>query len=98
MVELTLELLRSELDQALDKGLEPVRSELAFIRARVTMVGSAVDVLQRDFRMIKAALNDMAKTSVTSGVMLCTKSCNASCTGRTSLKRACSCWRSASRK
>jgi hypothetical protein len=67
MVELTLELLRSELDQALDKGLEPVRSELAFIRARVTMVGSAVDVLQRDFRMIKAALNDIAKTSVTSG-------------------------------
>ena len=63
MTELTLETLRSELAIA----LEPVRSELAFIRARLTLVGGAIDVLQRDVRMVKAAVNDIAKTNVTSG-------------------------------
>jgi hypothetical protein len=59
MTELTLELLRDE--------LEPIHSELAFIRARLVVMGGAIDVLQRDVRMTRAAVNDLAKTNITSG-------------------------------
>jgi hypothetical protein len=63
LTELTLETLRSELATA----LQPIASELAFIRARLMIMGGAIDVLQRDVRMVKAAVNDLAKTNITSG-------------------------------
>jgi hypothetical protein len=58
MSDLTLEMLRAE--------LKPIRSELAFISARLVVMGGAIDVLQRDVRMTRAAVNDFAKTNVTS--------------------------------
>jgi hypothetical protein len=63
MTELTLEILRGELVTA----LEPIRSELTFIRARLVIMGGAIDVLQRDVRMVKSAVNDLAKTNITAG-------------------------------
>jgi hypothetical protein len=53
------EILRSE--------LKPVLSELAFIRARLVIIGGAIDVLQLDVRMVKSAVNDLAKTNITAG-------------------------------
>jgi hypothetical protein len=55
MTELTLEILRGE--------LAPVRSELTFIRAQLVIMRGAIDMLQRDVRVVKAAVNDLAKTN-----------------------------------
>ena len=53
-----------------DITLEDVRAELAPIRARVDglpLIGEAIAVLQRDVRMVRAAINDMGKTNITAG-------------------------------
>jgi len=50
--------------------LEDLKSELAPVRAvleGIPLIHRALAVLQRDSRMIRAAVNDMARTNLTSG-------------------------------
>jgi hypothetical protein len=59
MTETTLEAFR----EILRAELAPIRDELAVVRARVDgipLLWSAVDAVQRDMRMLRAAINDMA--------------------------------------
>jgi hypothetical protein len=66
MTEITLEALR----EILRAELAPIRDELAVVRARVDgipLIWSAVDAVQRDMRMLRAAINDMARTNITAG-------------------------------
>jgi prefoldin subunit 5 len=60
--ELTLEMLQAE--------LAPLRAALATIQARVDglpLMGSAIDALRHDNRMLRAAINDMARVNITAG-------------------------------
>jgi len=53
----------AELDQRLG-------ARLAAIEARVSglpLIGEAITVLQREVRLIRAAINDMARTNITAG-------------------------------
>lgn len=50
--------------------LETLRAELAPLHARVDglpLLGSAIAALQRDVRMLRAAINDMARVNITAG-------------------------------
>jgi hypothetical protein len=56
MSELTLEMLRAE--------LAPIWADLTRIAARVDgipVLATAITTLQRDMRMLRAAVNDLAK-------------------------------------
>jgi hypothetical protein len=47
-----------------------LRAELAPIRARVDglpLIGEAISTLQHDMRLIRAAVNDLARTNITAG-------------------------------
>lgn len=62
MADLTIETLRAE--------IAPVREEIAQIRARVDglpLIGAAIDTLRQDVRMLRAAINDMARVNITAG-------------------------------
>jgi hypothetical protein len=53
-----------------DLTLETLRSELAPIRARLDglpLLGEAISTLQRDMRLLRAAVNDIARTNITAG-------------------------------
>lgn len=73
MVELTLETLNS----ALDAALAPLRAEVANVKGEVTVIrtqvsglpimSNSIHELRQDMRMVRAAINDMAKTDITSG-------------------------------
>jgi hypothetical protein len=59
-----------ELTEILRRELAPIRAELATVRARVDglpVIGEAISVLQRDVRMLRAAVNDMARVNITAG-------------------------------
>lgn len=52
------------------KRIELIISELAIIRARVDglpLIGEAIETLRRDSRLLRAAINDMARTNITAG-------------------------------
>lgn len=66
MTELTLETLRSELDP-LNTKIDAMADDIKAMRAQLTIIGKAIEVLQRDNRMAKAAVNDFARTNVTTG-------------------------------
>jgi hypothetical protein len=62
MTELTLETLRAE--------LAPLRAQLDAMAPHVDgvpLIGAAIETLRHDFRMMRAALNDMARVNVTAG-------------------------------
>lgn len=59
MSEITLELLRAELD--------PIRADVIFIRNQSTLLGQAIGTLHRDVRLLKSAVNDLARENVTPG-------------------------------
>jgi hypothetical protein len=62
MTDLTLELLRAE--------LAPIHDRLNKVEAYVNgvpVIGEAIAVLQRDVRLMRAAINDMGKTNITAG-------------------------------
>ena len=73
MPELTLEDVQREMRAgfaALKAELTDVKSEIALVRARVDglpLIGSAIEVLQRDHRLLRAAVNDLARTDITAG-------------------------------
>jgi prefoldin subunit 5 len=49
---------------------EELRAEFAAIRARVDglpLIGAAIETLRHDLRLVRAAINDMARTNVTAG-------------------------------
>ena len=50
--------------------LAAVRAEIATVRIRtdgLPLLGSAIDALQRDVRLVRAAINDMGRTNITAG-------------------------------
>ena len=56
MTELTLEILRAE--------LAPIQTRLGTIEARVaglSLIGAAIETLRQDVRMLRTAINDMAR-------------------------------------
>jgi hypothetical protein len=77
MTELTIETLHGELETLRIALVDHVRSEVAgvcsevaMVRARVDglpIIGNAIDVLQRAMRMLRAAINDLARTNITAG-------------------------------
>ena len=76
MTELPLELLRTELApmhtklDALESAVATVESTLASVRpniAGVPMIQRAVSVIRQEQRLLKAAINDVARTQMTAG-------------------------------
>ena len=73
MPEPTLEDLQREMRAGfaeLRSELADVKSELAVVSARVIglpLIGNAIDVLQRDNRLLRAAINDLSRTNITAG-------------------------------
>lgn len=66
MPDLTLEALQVELRSQ----LAPIREELARIHIYVNgipVLGEAISLLQRDVRLMRAAINDMGRTNITAG-------------------------------
>ena len=62
MTELTLEILRAE--------LAPIHTRLGTIEARVAglpLIGAAIETLRQDVRMLRTAINDMARVNITAG-------------------------------
>ena len=56
--------------QDLREALALIIARLDSIDARVAglpLIGNAIDVLQRDMRMVRAAINDMGRTNITAG-------------------------------
>jgi hypothetical protein len=50
--------------------LHELRQELAVVRAHtdgIPLLGSAIGVIRRDVRLVRAAVNDIGKTSITAG-------------------------------
>src|SRR5436190_24085405 len=50
--------------------LSPIAGRLDAIEARVNglpLVGEAISILQRDVRLVRAAINDMGRTNITAG-------------------------------
>lgn len=50
-----------------------LRDEISAIRAHVSsipLLGNAIAVLQRDVRLVRAAINDMGRTNITAGEVL----------------------------
>jgi len=75
-MSLTLEDLREELAplvtrlDGVDARLDSIETRVGHIEAYTNglpVIGEAVFVLQRDTRLIRAAINDMGKTNITSG-------------------------------
>src|SRR5215203_4356224 len=69
MTELTLEMLRAELAPMHTK-LDALESTLASVRpniAGIPMIQRAVSVIQQEQRLLKAAINDVARSQMTSG-------------------------------
>jgi hypothetical protein len=59
-----------ELRAILRAELVPIAARLDAIEARVSglpLIGSAIEVLRRDTRPLKAAINDMGRTNITAG-------------------------------
>lgn len=59
-----------ELLEAIRAELTPIRARLDAIDARVNglpLIGEAIAVLQRDVRLLRAAVNDMGRTNITAG-------------------------------
>jgi prefoldin subunit 5 len=57
-------------DEELRAEFTAVRAELAYIRSRVDglpLIGAAVETLRHDLRLVRAAINDMARTNITAG-------------------------------
>src|SRR5438093_11471358 len=69
--------LRAELRAELAESRGELRAELAAVHAeiaavrirtdRLPLLGSAIDALQRDVRLVRAAINDMGRTNITAG-------------------------------
>jgi hypothetical protein len=60
------EILRAELTPV-RADIKTIRADIAFVKARLTVMGEAIDVLQRDVRMTRAAINEFAKTNISTG-------------------------------
>jgi prefoldin subunit 5 len=61
--------LRAEL-APIKAQLDGLRQELATVRAHtdgIPLLGSAIEIIRRDVRLLKAAVNDIGKTNITSG-------------------------------
>jgi ubiquinone biosynthesis protein UbiJ len=54
----------------LSERVDRIGSELVTVRVRVDglpIIGNSIDVVQRDMRLLRAAINDMARTNITAG-------------------------------
>jgi hypothetical protein len=50
--------------------LNELRQELAVVRAHtdgIPLLGGAIEVIRRDARLVRAAVNDISKTNITAG-------------------------------
>jgi len=55
---------------AVKSDLGTLKNELAAVRIRVDglpLMGAAIEALQRDSRLLRAAINDMSRTNITAG-------------------------------
>ena len=70
MADLTLEQIQGEMRAGiadLNSGLTDLKSEIALVRARLDglpLIGNAIEVLQRDNRLLRAAINDLSRTNI----------------------------------
>jgi chromosome segregation ATPase len=61
--------LKSEVT-GLKSDVADLKSEVVVVGARVIrlpLIGSAIEVLQRDNRLLRAAINDLSRTNITAG-------------------------------
>jgi ubiquinone biosynthesis protein UbiJ len=57
-------------DEELRAEFAAIRGEFAYIRARVDglpLIGAAIETLRHEGRLVRAAINDMARTNITAG-------------------------------
>jgi prefoldin subunit 5 len=60
----------TELRDVMRDGFAALRDELGTVRARVDgvpLIRSAIEGLRQDIRMMRAAINDMARVNITAG-------------------------------